>query len=834
MHVDDLALLEDLFEKYKKDPGSIDSSWKLFFDHFVEGEKTQPLQESAKEYLLQDAYRRHGHLVADFIPLGKKRPFPKELDLNIQHPLIQKLERLYCGKIGYEFMHTRPEVAKWVQNQIETQSVALSEEEKKDLFASLSKAEILESFLHTKYMGQKRFSLEGEETLIPMMQLLLEKGSLMGMEECIIGMPHRGRLNVLVNILNKSYERMFHEFEDSSAEENFVGSGDVKYHKGFFSTVTLRNGKQVYLAVAPNPSHLESVDPVVEGEAKARQIAKGEGDQNKVLALLIHGDAALSGQGVVYETLQLSQLKGYGTGGTIHIVLNNQIGFTTLPKEYKSTSYCTDIAKIFGAPIFHVNAEDPEGCIYAVHLALQIRFQFHLDVFIELNGYRKYGHNETDEPAFTQPIEYQEIKAKKAIPQIYAEKLQNEGISVEAPHIKEELQAILEETKKKRTEPLEAKEEPFVFEKVETGVPLEQLVQMAKRFCLPPEGFHLHKKVQKLFEERLKMLESKIDWGMAEYLALASLLWEGIHVRLSGQDCRRGTFSHRHAMWVDQEKEDQKYFPLSHLKEGQGQFDVFNSPLSEFAILGFEYGYSLAASHALVIWEAQFGDFSNEAQVIIDQYLASAEQKWAQTSRLTLFLPHGYEGQGPEHSSARLERFLQLAGRDNMILANPTTPAQFFHLLRRQVLQKVAKPLIIFTPKGLLRYPECVSPIQDFTQGSFEEVLFEEVKDPKKVLLCSGRIYFDLVKERKADVAIVRLEQIYPLDIQRLKEICAAYQAPLFWVQEEPQNMGAWSFMQAHLPELGYVGRKKAASPAVGSHTLHEQELKAILKEIWP
>lgn len=615
----------------------------------------------------------------------------------------------------------------------------------------------------------------------------------------------------------------------------------------------------------PNPSHLESVDPVVEGEVKAKQVLIGDKDQVKIIPILIHGDAAISGQGVVYETLQLSGLEGYSTGGTIHLVINNQIGFTTVPSDSRSTPYCTDIAKAFGAPVFHVNAEDPEGCVYVTHLAVELRQTFHCDVFIDLNCYRKYGHNEADEPAFTQPLEYQLIRKKKPIREIYQDELVRQGAlekhiaeSMEMK-FKESLQSALQSIKisekqaeqNKNSENNSSKKEP-AGQPISTQVPQKVLLEAARSFCHVPEDFNIHPKLAQLLKERLAMVmegkEAKpVDWGMAEMLAYASLLLEGIHVRISGQDCCRGTFSHRHAMLMDQIKE-KAYYSLSHLKNSKALFDIYNSPLSEFAVLGFELGYSLGNPEALVIWEAQFGDFANGAQLVTDQYLVSQEQKWGQKSGLVLFLPHGFEGQGPDHSSGRIERFLQLAGHQNIRIVYPTMPAQMFHLLRLQTLNPVRKPLIVFTPKGLLRLPECVNSLEDISQGSFQEVLDDPhpPKQVKKLVFCTGRIFFDLIaaraKTKVQEMAIVRIEQLYPLNVERLKEILTQYQgfSECIWVQEEPANMGAWDYIRPQLrgllgqgKEAKYMGRPRSATPAVGSHAMHKKEHAALIHALF-
>jgi 2-oxoglutarate dehydrogenase E1 component len=838
---------------------------------------------------LIDAYRVYGHLAAVTNPVTlKPLEEPEQLkfenysltkqDLSAHFPsfglfeeekvplldIINALKSTYCDRIGVEYVGIHsPELEKWLQQQVEHKRFRLdfTIEQKQMILKLLNKSELFESFIHHKYVGQKRFSLEGAETLIPMLAAIIDYGALHGVEEYVLGMSHRGRLNVLANIFDKSYADIFSEFEEGYIPASVEGSGDVKYHKGFYSQVKTIHGHTVNLTLTPNPSHLESVNPVVEGMTKGKQILRDDIAQQKVLPLLIHGDAAISGQGIVYETMQFNNLEGYSTGGTIHIVINNQIGFTTVPKDSRSTRYCTDIARIFGAPVFHVNAEDPEGCVYAAQLALEIKQQFKCDVFIELMCYRKYGHNETDEPAFTQPIEYQVIRQKQPIREIYRDLLIHQG-AVEknvAEALEAEFKKSLQEAMKtKRIPSKEAKEEKTtdsdteMFQHIQTGVPKELLKEIGALITHVPQKMAVHPKLAILNKERLAMLhddENKrgIDWGMGELLAYGTILWAGTDVRLSGQDSCRGTFSHRHAVLMDQVKEE-GFVPLKHLKSGQGRFDIYNSPLSEFAVLGFEYGYSVACQDALVIWEAQFGDFSNGAQVIMDQYISTAEQKWSQKSRLTLLLPHGYEGQGPEHSSARIERFLTLAGDYNMQIVNPTTPAQLFHLLRRQVMRPLQKPLVVLTPKGLLRHPACISHLSDFTQGSFQEILEDHhpPKRAKRLILCSGRIYYDLIAERDKyaieDVNITRIEQLYPLDTERLKGIigrCSGLKECL-WVQEEPSNMGAWGFVRPILKELlpkevefSYIGRKSSASPAVGSHAMHKREHSAIMNSLF-
>lgn len=918
-------LLDELYEKYQRDRNSVDPSWQKVFDDFETQDRLGSLLKPKLEYpgmlplhgetaaaaafvpirganaadlrifRLIEAYRTYGHLLAKINPIAThplQEPHELKLEnlgfhskeLGEQFPtcglmtpptatlqeIINVLKEIYCDKIGVEYMGLQsPELESWLQERIEPNrfKVQLTIEQKQLILQHLNKSELFESFLHTKYVGQKRFSLEGGETLIPMLAAIVDTGASLGMEEFIIGMAHRGRLNVLSNILNKSYVDVFSEFDEGYIPDSFEGSGDVKYHKGFSAEITTLGQKKVQVALAPNPSHLEAVNSVVEGQAKARQVMINDDvNQRRVVPILVHGDASIAGQGSVYEALQLYKLKGYSTGGTIHIVINNQIGFTTLPIDARSTPYCTDIAKAFGAPVFHVNAEDPEDCVYATNLAVELRQKFHCDVFIDLNCYRKYGHNETDEPAFTQPLEYQIIRAKKPIREIYRDELIKHGVlekfiaeSLEA-EFKKALQQALRVTQLPPQESTAPKEmlppppsiEEELFKSTQTAVSAKEIREVAKKICTVPSGFNIHAKLQHLLKERLAMVEGEppekpLDWGMAELLAYGTLLWQGTHVRLSGQDCCRGTFSHRHAMWMDQ-VEERSYFPLSHLKSGQGRCDIINSPLSEMAVLGFEYGYSISYQDALVIWEAQFGDFSNGAQVIIDQFIASSEQKWGRKSGVVLLLPHGYEGQGPEHSSARIERFLSLCGDYNMLVVYPTTPAQLFHLLRRQVLKGIRKPLIVFTPKGLLRHPDCTSKLEELTRGSFMEIIDDPhpPKKVKKVYLCSGRIYYDLAAERAKlkveDMALIRIEQLYPLNVKRLKEILDEYQGAedYVWVQDEPANMGAWDYIRPLLRDIlpenklpKYIGRDRSAATAAGSYALHKKQHAAIMQGVF-
>ncbi len=914
-----LAFIDEQHERYLQNPKDVDSSWQNFFRSLealpVESTDNtsaaeilpigkETVSQASKEtykpstdirvYNLIEAYRTYGHLLADINPI-RTQPLvePRELqlesfgldkkDLNQDFPtygilpektalllkIIQALNEIYCKNIGVEYKYLcNPELEAWLQKRIEPNQfkLKLTIEQKQMILHDLNKSELFESFLHTKYVGQKRFSLEGGETLIPMLSALIDTAAQEGLKNLVIGMAHRGRLNVLSNILNKSYAEIFNEFDESYIPDSFEGSGDVKYHKGFSSEITTEHKKKVRIDLFPNPSHLESVNPLVEGQVFAFQRIINDESQDKIIPVLIHGDAAIAGQGIVYETLQLSKLEGYATGGTLHIVINNQIGFTTTPKEGRSTYYCTDIAKSFGAPVFHVNAEDPEACVYVTNLAVELRQKFHCDVFIDLNCYRKYGHNEADEPTFTQPLEYQLIRKKKPIREIYREELLHhsflEKYMAEQMELefKKSLQQALTDVKlipRKEANGSKlalngSKDEAFNEKVIGTSVSKPILQELAVRVCDIPPGFNAHPKLVHLMKERLSMLKEEadgkpIDWGMGETLAYASLLWEGIDIRISGQDSGRGTFSHRHAVLMDQTQE-KAFYPLKNLKPDQGRFDIYNSPLSELAVLGFELGYSIGSPKALVIWEAQFGDFANGAQTIIDQYLVSGEQKWMQKSNLVLYLPHGYEGQGPDHSSGRMERFLQLTGDNNIRIVNPTTPAQLFHLLRRQVLDPVRKPLIVFTPKGLLRHPDCVNRLPDFTSGEFQWILEDPAKpkNVKKIVLCTGRIYYDLntvrMKMHADDLAIIRLEQLYPLPKNKIKELLSKTKgcSEVIWAQEEPSNMGAWEYIRGELTPLipkdiplKYVGRNRSATTAVGSHAIHKKEHAEIMEAIF-
>ncbi len=875
-NLSNIAFLEDLHQRYQADPNHVDPTWRYFFAGM---EFSSPADRGGDVgvFRLIQAYREYGHRKAQVSFLRPPSQEVKELELSRfglneqdlgrsfytfdllsekEAPLskiVQALEQMYCGRIGFEFMGLGPELESWIFSAIERgTSRELSKEEKLQTFRYLCSAELFEQFIHMKYPGQTRFSLEGGETFIPLLNALIQTSASTQGEAVYIGMAHRGRLNVLTHVLNKPYAQIFHEFEGTAEEE---GAGDVKYHKGAHSNIKTSFGEFIEVILVPNPSHLESVDPVVEGYVRAKQDLKQDmTSREKVIPIIVHGDASLAGQGVVYELLQMGALPGYRTGGTVHVVINNHIGYTTLPQESRSTLYCTDIAKTFKAPVFHVNAEDPEACVFAAKLAIKIRQTFHIDIFIDMNCFRKHGHNEGDEPMFTQPLEYKKIKQKISTRKLFEQKLVSEGIlavpemeAVEAS-VQERLHEAYLSVQSQKGNPKERflEKRPKTIQDMAPRLSAEDLSRLAERFCAAPKEFHLHPKLQKLLQERLKMLqENRIDWGMAEHLAFASLLHEKIHIRLSGQDVERGTFAHRHCVWTDQET-GLKYCPLNHLSEGQPSFSVHNSLLSEFAVMGFDLGYSLSYPNSLVLWEAQFGDFVNGSQIIIDQYLSTSEQKWARTANMTLLLPHGYEGQGPEHSSARMERFLQLCAEDNLIVANCTTPAQLYHLLRRQAHLSEKRPLVLFTPKMLLRHPSCISSLADFTQNSFQEVLEDPTppSSPSRVLFCCGKVFYQLLQERldrkDSRSLIVRVEQLYPFPEQKLHQLLQNYPKiqKWYWVQEEPQNMGAWSYMEPRLSKLLktpilYAGREESASPAAGSHALHKQQYERFMQQVF-
>ena len=913
--------VETLYEKFLENPAAVPAAWTEYFRGFqaapvgsldtprgpVEQEmlaraRTQRVtagngnlhpeaaQKQAAVIKLIESYRDRGHLRAKLDPLGRHVP-PDVPDLDLSfHDLTEAdmrtvfstvsftgpdrmplgdiwsmLQDIYCGTVGFEYMHVSNGAERlWLKERIETSRAhaSLGSEEKLDVLASLTAAEGMEKYLHTKYVGQKRFSLEGGESLIVMLHDLVKRGGGMGVQEVVIGMAHRGRLNVLINVLGKSPKEIFSEFEGVYDPKTAEGSGDVKYHLGFSSDIRTSHGT-VHVALAFNPSHLEIVNPVVEGSVRARQDRRGDVRGASVLPVLIHGDAAFAGQGIGMETLQLSQARGFYTGGTVHIVLNNQIGFTiSNPLDARSTPYCTDMAKMLEAPVFHVNGDDPEAVVFVTRLALEYRQKFHKDVFVDLVCYRRHGHNEADEPAATQPIMYQTIRKHATTRSLYADVLQQQGLVTD-----EALNAMAGEYRDrldagKPVAPGVTAHVPNQFtvdwtryqqhrwnESVNTGLTADRLGFLSDAINRVPTGVVLHPRVARIYDERRRMAAGTVpvDWGFAEILAYASLVTEGYPVRLTGQDTGRGTFFHRHAVLHNQEDGSTR-IPLDHVAGDQKPFTVVDSLLSEEAVMGFEYGYSTAEPDALVIWEAQFGDFANGAQVVIDQFISAGEAKWGRLCGLVLFLPHGYEGQGPEHSSARLERYLQLCAEHNMQVCVPSTPAQMFHMLRRQVMRPYRKPLVIMTPKSLLRHKLSVSALADFTHGHFHVVIpeIDPLRPPKinRAVFCSGKVYFDLLEARRAgkidDVAVVRIEQLYPFPHDEYAEIINLYTnaRDIVWCQEEPQNQGAWYEIRHRLQDplkarhtLIYAGRAASASPAAGYAQLHQQQQHALVQD---
>ncbi len=790
--------------------------------------------------------------------------------------ILQTLDQTYCSSVGVEFLHIQDKpMRRWLITQMETAQnrSRLDTETRRITMEDLIKAETFEHFLHSQFIGQKRFSLEGSEVLVPALHFLVDAAIYRGGEEIVLGMSHRGRLNVLAHILNKPAVEIFSEFEAVDIPDLYGGSGDVKYHLGYQRNHVNEDGKFVTVTLAPNPSHLESIDPVVEGLARGAQKRRNDRGRRRVVPVLIHGDAAFSGQGVVAETFNLSQTLGYKTGGTIHIIVNNQIGFTTSTRDARSTFFPTDIAKIIPVPIFHVNGDDPEAVIHVINLALNFRQEFGQDVVVDIFCYRRHGHNEGDEPSFTHPRMYRNIRDHRSVTSLYGEQLAKEGVITEEEQnrIRESYLTSLREAMEQKSVTADLqhgkKSAPersttdvpaimkwqrernrFSFEPVDTAVSLKTLKSIGMKTSIIPEGFHIHEKLKRIVETRRKRIDEggPIDFSAAESLAFGSLLREGVGIRLSGEDSGRGTFSQRHAVWWDTETDEPSpYIPLNAISKNQALFSVFDSPLSEYSILGFEYGYSLAVPDELVMWEAQFGDFSNGAQVLIDNYLVSGEAKWNSTSRLILLLPHGYEGMGPDHSSAHLERFLLLCADDNIQVCNLTTPAQYFHLLRRQVKQHSSKPLVLMTPKSLLRHRDSVSFMKELEKGSFQFIIDDPEPGLKPVSVktlcfCSGRLYYDLAARRSEtkvkDTAIVRLEQLYPFPAQAVRGILDRYThiRRTCWAQEEPGNRGAWLFFKEQMEKIGigdfeYIGREKSASPATGSHKRHLQEQEAIL-----
>jgi 2-oxoglutarate dehydrogenase E1 component len=920
-----LAFLEDLYAQYLRDPLSVSADWQEYFgqirngDH-VGGARLAPdfpetsifnppvaLPASQRTFRtaveeestsLQDrvdqlirAYRICGHLIAQIDPLGLPRPVPPELDpahygfsesdmdrrfscetmkcevfLTLRQ-IIERLRNTYCRTIGVEYMHIDDlGIRAWLQERMETTEnrVEITRKEQLRILTRLTDAVTFEEFIRKKFIGAKSFSLEGSESLIPLLDLAIEKAGDQGVQEIVLGMAHRGRLNVLCNIMGKSPGEIFREFGELDSQA-YHGSGDVKYHKGYSNDWKTLSKKTVHISLCFNPSHLEFVNPVALGRMRAKQDRVGDTERSRGLAILIHGDAAFAGQGVVQEILNLSQLRAYSVGGTLHIIVNNQIGFTTSPSDARSSTYATDVAKMLPIPIFHVNGEDPEAVAKCVRLALDYRATFKRDVVIDMYGYRRLGHNEADEPSFTQPLLYKAIEKRKPVREGYLEHLLKLGelTQKDANRIWQSRQDHFEK------EFAESKAADYIpptpiprstwkgyyggpeasAKEVPTAYPKDRLIQILRAQTETPPDFHPHPKIEKFLAHRRKMAEGEapLDWSAGESLALGSLAVEGGRVRLSGQDVGRGTFSHRHAVLHDFE-DGHIYVPLQHLSPDQAPVEFFNSPLSEVGVLGFEYGYSLDRPRALVLWEAQFGDFCNVAQVIVDQFIASSEDKWGRLSALALLLPHGYEGQGPEHSSARLERFLDMSAEDNIQVVYPSTPAQYFHLLRRQYLRQWRKPLVVMTPKSLLRHPEVVSSLDQFATGGFQRIIPDDLKTPgdqiKRVLLCSGKIYYELKKRRtdlkRDDVAIVRIEQLYPLRRELLEAALGTYRAgiPVAWVQEEPENMGAWRYMRVNFCESLFkkfpftgIYRESSASPATGSAIYHKKEQEKILAQ---
>ena len=890
------AHFAEMYDQYLINPDSVEPSWRAFFQGFDFGMEQQADVEIPDDVLkefrvvkLIDAYRGSGHLFTKTNPVRKRRQYKPTLDIKnfgldqddlttvfsagdiigigaaTLADIIIHLERIYCESIGMEYMYIRhPERVNWIQKWINKNGnhPNFNKEQKTHILKKLNEAVTFEQFLHTKYVGQKRFSLEGGESLIPAIDALIETAALDGVEQFVFGMAHRGRLNTLTNIFGKSAADIFSEFDGKDYEDE-VFDGDVKYHLGWTSNRMTDSGLWVNLNIAPNPSHLEAVNAVVEGITRAKQDRTYADQPKKVMPILIHGDAAIAAQGVVYEVVQMAQLEGYKTGGTIHIVVNNQIGFTTNYLDGRSSTYCTDVGKATLSPVLHVNADDVEAVVHAIHFAVAYRNRFKRDVFIDLLGYRKYGHNEGDEPRFTQPKLYKAIANHKNPRDIYAEKLISERVITH--HELDQMEKVYKTRMEEKLE-VSRKEEntiitPFMqdewegfqrvkvdemLESVDTSCDIKTLEKVGSAITKLPEDKSFIRKIQRLTGERHKMFfETKtLDWAMGEMLAYGSLLAEGHDVRVSGQDVERGTFSHRHAV-IKVEDSEEELILLNSIAEDQGQFSIYNSLLSEYGVMGFDYGYALARPKSLTIWEAQFGDFSNGAQIMIDQYLSSAEDKWKLQNGLVLLLPHGYEGQGAEHSSARMERYLQLCAKDNMYVADVTTPANLFHVLRRQVKPHFRKPLVVFTPKSLLRHPKVVSSIDEFTTGAFQTVIVEDlipIKNTKTLVFCTGKFYYDLIDEREKlgrdDVAIIRLEQLFPLPKKEIDNILADYThvSDVVWAQEEPRNMGAWSHLLLHLPaaqQFRVASRRFYGTPAAGSATRFKRRHQQVLDYVF-
>ena len=890
----DIDYIDELHQRYLVDKRLVEPSWQSFFDGYefskfnyeqVDQIPVNVLKEFRVINLI-NAYRSRGHLFTKTNPVRDRRKYNPTLEIKnfgldnedlltvfqaseqvglvpcTLNDIIIHLEQTYCQSIGIEYQYIRhPERVEWIRKNIELNNrPQFSKDQKKHILHKLNQATVFEQFLQKKFVGQKRFSIEGAESLIPALDVLIENGSNLGLKEFVVGMAHRGRLNVLANIFNKTYDKIFSEFDGKEYDDEVLFDGDVKYHLGITSEIETDNGNNVKITLSPNPSHLEAVDPVVEGITRSKIDRELNGDEKKILPILIHGDAAIAGQGIVYEVIQMAQLKGYRTGGTLHIVINNQVGFTTNYLDARSSTYCTDIGKSTLCPVFHVNGDDIEAVVQTLDIALRYRQEFSRDVFVDLLCYRKYGHNEGDEPKFTQPKLYKIIANHPNPREIYLKKLIDENVVniEEGNQMEKEFDDMLQERlndakqieKAKITNFLEdvwidfRKSSPKDFENSPlTSVKESKLLELAKKMNSLPEGKKYFRKIVKLFDDRLKMLESdKLDWAMGELLAYATLLDEGNSVRISGQDVERGTFSHRHAV-VKTEDDEEEVVPLNLLSDRQGKFEIYNSLLSEYAVLGFDYGYAFNTPNGLTIWEAQFGDFFNGAQIIIDQFLSAAEDKWGTPNGLVMLLPHGYEGMGSEHSSARIERFLQLCAEENFQVANCTNPANYFHLLRRQMARPFRKPLVVFTPKKLLRYHRAVSSIKEMSNGSFKEVIDDStavVSKVKKVVICSGKFYYDLIEHYETlkleNIAFVRLEQLYPFPDLQLKAIVDKYgnECKYLWAQEEPENMGPWSYILRKWKHSNITcfSREESGSPASGSPKVFERRHQEIINKV--
>ncbi|WP_338375830.1 2-oxoglutarate dehydrogenase E1 component [uncultured Flavobacterium sp.] len=905
------AFFADLYEQYLENPDGVEPSWRSFFQGFDFGQSNFGSQDVAQQITdgnfscdhvaektqkefnvlrLIDGYRTRGHLFTKTNPVRDRRTYTptlalenfdlSEADLNtvfdaakiVNMPpstltdILKHLEKVYCQSIGVEYMYIRdPKKLSWVKNRLDINDNQpnFNPEQKKNILGKLNEAVSFETFLHAKYVGQKRFSLEGCESAIPALDALIEAAAEKGVEQFVMGMAHRGRLNVLANIFGKNTQNIFSEFDGKDYDDDLTFDGDVKYHLGLTSDRSTNSGKKINLNLAPNPSHLETVGAVIEGIARAKQDRLYPNDVSKVLPIAVHGDAAIAGQGIVYEIIQMANLDGFKTGGTIHLVINNQVGFTTNYLDARSSTYCTDIAKVTLSPVLHVNADDAEAVVHAMLFALDYRMEFGADVFIDLLGYRKYGHNEGDEPKFTQPILYKAIAKHKNSRDIYAEKLRQEGI-IDAGYVKEleakykaKLDENLEESRKKDLTVItpfmqnewtgfEQVSDDEMLKKYDTSFDKAKLTEIAKTISELPEDKKFISKIKKIINDRKNMYfeSDNLDWAMGELLAYGSLITEGYDVRITGQDVERGTFSHRHAV-VKVEESEEEVVLLDKVKDKKGNFYIYNSHLSEYGVVGYEYGYALASPKTLTIWEAQFGDFSNGAQIMIDQYISAGEDKWNNQNGLVMLLPHGYENQGAEHSSARMERYLQMCAKHNMYIADCTTPANFFHLLRRQMLTNFRKPLIVFTPKSLLRHPLAVSKADEMANGQFQEILDDpNVKDKKVIkslVFCTGKVYYDIIEKREElernDVAVVRLEQLFPLAIDQIKEIIASYPNvdDYVWAQEEPKNMGAYSFMLMNfdLVKLRLASPKAYSAPAAGSYERSKKRQKNAIAMIF-